>query len=109
MDKNLIKFLGICVPIRFLLVIFSYFMRNKQINSINYIGTVIAILIALGFIYNENKTKGYFGSNKYWSGILHALLFIIFGILFSTLPKYAWNILLLDLIIGIYTVLYHYK
>lgn len=109
--RNLIIFFLVCFVIRVLLVVGAYKIRTKPVDWINYLITTISLIISFGFILNDIRGKeyGFFGSRRYWSGTFHGVMWIIFGILFSTVPRWAWVILLLDIVFGVCFVINFYK
>ena len=107
--NNFNKFLSFCIPTRILLVALAFIVGNKY-KSYSKILALLSILAALFFVINEYRgKKGAFGSERYWSGKIHALLYTLFAITLLVSPKYAWILLVVDLIYGINTVLKHYK
>lgn len=109
--RNLILFFLVCFVVRVLLVVGAYKLRTKPIDWINYLITSISLVVSFGFIYNDIRGKkcGFFGNPRYWSGVSHGIMWIIFAILFSTVPRWAWIILLLDIIVGVGFVINFYK
>lgn len=98
-------FYSVCVPTRLLMAFAGYKFRDHKILL-----SIISMLIAVGFIYNDiiNK-KGFFGSDRYWSGIKHALFYLLFATMLFIVPDYAWIVLVLDVLFGTFVYASHYS
>lgn len=102
--NNLHLFLLSCLPVRLLLVYFAYLnIYNKTVSP-------IFTLIGLGLVCANyyGKSKGFFGSERYWPGHIHGLLYILFSLMLLFYPKHAWKILLFDIILGTVVVFKFY-
>lgn len=108
--KRFIGFLLLCIPIRILLV---YITKKINIEYLPYLG-FIAIIVAIGFIYNFilKKEKGStFNQNAWWHNLrpIHSLFYFIFAYLAFNKNNYAYMPLLIDVIIGFLSfIINHY-
>ena len=106
-NKRIILFLCCCIPLRLSLV----YLAKKEVY-INVMG-VVALLISIGFMYqfivHPHKT-GAFGGDSWWNGTrpVHALLYLIFAIMTFINPKYAYVVLLVDILLGTGFFINHY-
>lgn len=97
-------FYGVCIPTRLLIAFGGYKFRDYKLLL-----SIISIIIAIGFIYNDiTKKKGFFGSDRYWSGITHAIFYLLFAGMLFIYPDYAWMFLVLDVLFGVSVYVHHY-
>ena len=108
--KRFISFLLLCIPIRILLVCIT---KKINIEYLPFLG-LIAIIIAIGFMYNFifKKEKGStFNQKAWWNNLrpIHSLLYFIFAYLAFNKNNYAYIPLLFDVIIGFVSfIINHY-
>ena len=102
-------FLFICMVIRFI-IIMSAVYAEKYKGKFKYILVLVTLFIGLGFLYSTfyGKDVGAFGSPVYWNRKVHSFFYITFAIALMFDIKYAFLILVLDQIFGLYTFYNHY-
>tara|TARA_B110000305_G_C18857848_1_gene367419 strand:- start:20 stop:397 length:378 start_codon:yes stop_codon:yes gene_type:complete len=110
-QKRFALFLGACIPLRFLIV---YLVKNIHINYLHYLG-YIALIPAFGFLYLYFTGKRQTGPETqgapiWWSKfrIIHGLLYLLFAIYAINKIAFAYQFLLLDVIIGLILFLWHH-
>ena len=104
MEKKhrIIIFFCFCITLRLFLVYLAHRLSNTQYIKIM---AIFAILVSIGltyqFIFNPHKLGG-FGGDSWWNNYrpIHAIIYLTFAIMVFTLPKYAYMILLADIILG---------
>lgn len=106
--RQLIGYL-VCLPTRTGLAYLAY----KYGKTHRMIVSGVALLIAIGFMISQyNRTNnpgvGAFGSERYWNNYIHAFLYFIFACLCFFGYENAAAILLLDVLVGAYTITNHY-
>lgn len=94
---------GLCIAIRFSIAFAVYKMYNT--NYSKYL-SIILLIMGLGFIYQymaKVRKVGAFGQKIWWHNYrpIHAILYILGGVLLYMKNKYAFIPILLDTIIGI--------
>jgi hypothetical protein len=94
-------FLLVCIPIRLLLAFIVYYYPRH----IQYFG-LIGLVIALGFAYFSvvPRETGAFGQPAWWAPYrpIHSFLFFLFFILAVNKNKYAWLVLFIDAMLGLF-------
>ena len=111
-QKRFLLFLGLCIPLRLLLVYISKIVNLKYLRILG----IITLLPAIGFLYlyfSGNRKTGLevFGGKIWWTNlrIYHGLLYLIFSIFAIFGIKKAWILLLIDTLFGLISFLiYHY-
>ena len=95
-----------CLAARIGIILLLYFFPSPEM-------AVLPFIIAFGFLYQHIKKvkKGFFGRSVYWSRLLHTATYMIAGILLliKDTRKYAFWLLVADIIIGFFIFWYHYK
>lgn len=112
-QKRMILFLGGCIVTRLLFVYLAY---KLPLFALKIMG-VIALLISVGFFvifwFNLRKTGAETMGDKIWWNSLrpvHSLLYLIFAILaIMGIQKYAWIVLLIDVMIGLLFFILHHS
>ena len=111
MQKRFLLFLGGCIPSRLLLVLLA---KKIPLNYLPYLG-YFALLPAFGFLYlffSGKRTSGLEtqGAPIWWSRFraLHGLLYLFFAISAINRNKNAYQILLLDVCLGLVLFLSHH-
>ncbi len=106
-EKRLVLFLVGCIGTRLMLV----YLAKSMTRFLPYMG-IIAILIALGFMYfylTGTRPTGpeVDGERIWWNHLrpVHATMYTIFGILALQKNKYAYLVLLMDVGIGLIATL----
>jgi hypothetical protein len=110
--KRFALFLVGCIGIRTALV---YIAKNNSNENILKIMGIIALLIAISFLYlffSNSRTSGLevFGDKIWWNNLrpVHAILYIAFAYSAFTCNKSAWVFLALDVIIGLISfIIFH--
>lgn len=99
--KRILLFIFGCIFLRSYLVYLA-----MDINNLSYM-ILPSIIIGIGFLYiyftgSRQTGPEVFGEKIWWNDLrpLHGLLWISFAILAIIQNKYAWIILLADVIIG---------
>ena len=107
--NNFKKFLTYCVPARILLIILSFILGNYY-KDYKILGSVLAVLISAGFIFQDlqKKNVGAFGTEVYWNRVVHSILYFLFAICMYIFPEYAYILLIVDLLYGIFAVYNYY-
>ncbi len=111
--KRFLLFLGLCIPIRLLLV---YITKNVNKYYLKIIG-FLALLPAIGFLvlyFSDKRKTGLevFGGKIWWQNIriFHGLFYLVFSILAILGIKKAWILLFIDVLFGLTSFLiYHYN
>jgi len=112
-QKRIFLFLFGCILTRTLFVLIA---KNIPIEYLPYL-SIPAFCIGIGFLYiyfsGSRKTgPEVFGEKIWWNNLrpVFGLLYITFAILALKQYKYAWVLLLLDVILGLTSFLvYHYR
>ena len=112
-QKRVLLFLFGCIITR---TLFMLIAKNIPIQYLPYL-SIPTFAIGIGFIYiyfsGSRKTgPEVFGEKIWWNNLrpVFGLLYIIFAILAFYKYKYAWVLLLLDVILGLTSFLiYHYR
>jgi hypothetical protein len=113
-QKRMLLFLVGCIGVRLLLV----FIAKYSSETIQHLLGIVALCISIGFMYfyiSGARTTGpeTFGDKIWWNDLrpVHAVLYLLFTIMvFTSMRKYAWIVLLIDVMIGLTAFIYfHYK
>jgi hypothetical protein len=100
--NSVVFFPLICIPVRLFAVIVSFYLSNNY--KFKLLASLAAVAAAIGFLRNDYINKsGFFGSPRYWSGTMHAIMYSLFAIMLFYCPDYAWIMLLVDVILGVIT------
>jgi hypothetical protein len=107
---KILLFSFVCVVIRIFLAISAYFI-SMEFDNFKIPLAALLISMGVGLIYNHlyGNPKGVAGSDRYWNGIVHGILYILASICLFYSPELTLGILLLDVIYGIVTVAVHYS
>lgn len=110
---RIILFVCCCIPLRLLLAYLSKVAGEADGPYIKIMG-VVAIAISVGFMYQfiVHPTKnGAFGGDSWWNNFrpVHAFIYFTFAIMAFAKPKYAYLVLLFDIILGTGLFINHYK
>ena len=110
LQKRFLLFLIGCIGVRVLFVIYA---RNNP-DYLPIMG-LLALIPALGFMYiymNDLRKTGteVFGDKIWWNNLrpVHGLLYGLFAITALNNQSYAWIFLLIDVLIGLSSWLYHH-
>ena len=105
-NEKLTLFVAVCVPVR--LFIASMPASNWAKKNI-WIVSLFLMAIGVSIFKYQISKETFFGSEKYWSGLIHFMAFILASILIFISPKYASYVLYADVIYGIFTVIKKYN
>lgn len=110
-----LSFIFICIPIRILLIVGTFYLEHSDVNKTPYI--IIAFTMAIGFltsdinseiIHKGTDVRGFAGGIKYWNSLAHACFYSLVAIFLLLGNNNAFIILITDLIFGVVTVFEHY-
>ena len=105
-NSRIVIFNTFCIASRISLILILFFFPYSEL-------AVLTGLIGLGFIYSHylRKNDSGFGGRVYWPRLLHGFLYIIATVLLivEKTREYAFYVLILDLAIGYFIFLEHYK
>lgn len=110
---RIILFVCCCIPLRLLLAYISKVTGEVDGPYIKIMGAA-ALAISIGFTYQfivHPTNKGAFGGDSWWNIFrpVHALIYLAFAIMAFAKPKYAYVVLLFDIILGTCLFINHYK
>ncbi len=110
--KRMLLFLIGCIGTRASFVLLAKFLDKKYLPYMGYLALIIAIGFTIIFITGIRDTgPEVFGDKIWWNNLrpVHALLYFIFAYLAITQNDYAWIPLLIDLLLGLGSVLIFHK
>jgi hypothetical protein len=109
--RRISLFLFGCIGTRSLLVVLAKEGSKTVLKNMGY----IAVLIGLGFVtiyLTGSRKRGaeVFGEKIWWNDLrpLHGSLYLLFGYNAIKGNKNSWKILLLDVVIGLISYVYHH-
>jgi hypothetical protein len=112
LQKRIMLFLVGCMGARLFLVYLAYKLPIFWLKIMGIFGILISIGFFSIFWFGLRKNNGIMGDNKIWWNSLrpfHALTYLIFGILaLMSIQKYAWIVLLIDVLVGLLAFTIHY-
>ena len=111
LQKRFLLFIFGCILVRILLVILAKYINIKYLPILGYISLLVSIVFL--FIYFMNLRKSgleVFGDKIWWNNLrpIHGILYGLFGYNAIYKNKDSWIYLLLDVIIGLVSFLYHH-
>lgn len=110
--KRLLLFLLGCIPVRLFFVFLAY-KFPKILPILGYLALIPATGFLLIFLTGSRKTgPEVFGGKIWWNWLrpIHSLLYFTFAYLaINKVHKYAWRVLLLDVLIGLVSFLVNFK
>lgn len=100
-------FLGLCIPIRLGLASGAKMLPPRFLP----IPGIIGLALAVGFATRSMGGASAFGGTVWWNRPVHAALFALFGAFALAQNERAWEILVLDVIFGLFSFLAneHYR
>ena len=111
-QKRFLLFLGLCIPLRFLLAYISKIIDKKYLP---YLG-IAALFPAIGFIiiylFDYRKTGiEVFGNKIWWNDLrpVHASLYIMFALLALKKNDYSWFPLAIDVLLGLISFIFYHN
>ncbi len=112
---RIILFLFGCILSRLILVILAKYLNKEYVKIMGY----LAIPLGLSFMYlyfignrKADSQLEWLGDKKiWWNNIrpIHGALYLLFAWAAITENKYAWVFLLIDVIVGLVSWLFHHK
>lgn len=109
-QKRFLLFIFGCIVVRALLVVAA----KEGDKTVRKVMGVAAILISIGFMYffitrSRMNPRETFGERIWWNGLrpVHAVLYLVFGIRALQDDDQAWVVLLVDVIIGFLSYVFH--
>jgi hypothetical protein len=111
-EQKIALFLLACLPTRLLIANAAFYAGNEvEPWSPPWIGFLLfTIAVGLGFVAQSlaGRDSGFFGSTVYWSRPVHAALYLLFSMLFALRFRFAFALLLLDMMFGTAVFIRHY-
>ena len=102
--KRYALFLGLCIGTRIMLAVLAKVLPPEWLRIMGYI-TIIPGLGFLSIYLSGARKRGgeVFGDKIWWNSLrpLHGLLYLVFSYLAITGDKSAWQVLALDVFIGL--------
>lgn len=115
--SRLLRFGLLCVPARLAFVVASYYAvkyagTHRRVlvffaSSVVAIGVGLILMAALRSLGVRDK-KGFAGGDVYWNSYVHGAIWVTAGCALFFERKWAWALLLVDLVYGVATTLSHY-
>nr|BDC17028.1 hypothetical protein [Sicyoidochytrium minutum DNA virus] len=115
---RIILFLLVCIPVRIGLAVaagyWAYLDKegDPNANTWRWVLTALGFAIGIGFLYNYLRKNhhgvGFFGGPRYWHSEIHGALYLAFAILVLLRIRIAFVVLIIDIFIGVLSVLFHY-
>lgn len=101
-------FLLVCIPLRLGLAWFAWYSSSPIFSLL--IGLAGIGMIVRAALRDSGKVpmKGFAGGEVYWNSYVHGFLYILFALLHYRHFKYAWIVLVLDVVVGLGTAINHY-
>lgn len=98
---NLTLLFAVCIAVRLLLAYFISKLNGKNLK----LSSIIGFAIATGFILMIliNRKKGAFNQKVWWGKyrIIHAMLYLTFGLLALNMNENSYVPLLIDALLGL--------
>lgn len=105
-NTRITLFNSYCLAARIGIILLLYFFPYPEMS-------ILPFIIAFGFLYKKIKrdNRGVFGGVVFWPRLLHSMNYLIAAILllFEDTRKYAFWVLVGDIIIGFFIFWYHYR
>ena len=105
-NTKITLFNSYCLAVRIGFILLLYFFPYPEMS-------ILPFVIAFGFLYQHIKKdkSGGFGSPVYWPRLLHAATYMTAAILLlvEDTRKYAFWLLVADIIIGFFIFWHHYR
>lgn len=102
--KLVLLYLLVCIPVRIGIAIGAKYIPVNYLPLASIVAFITSFLWLWKFFNNkQGKSKGAFGQIVWWNNMrmVHALIWIAFGILALFKNKYAYLLLLLDVFVGL--------
>lgn len=106
-SRKLMFFIG-CIPLRFFLVWLASYTASPWFSLVIGIMGVGMIIRAILRDTGKVPMKGFGGGDVYWNSYVHGVLYLLFAALHYRHVRYAWTVLLFDVLIGLGTAINHY-
>jgi len=113
-------YLGVCIPVRLLLVYLLYTVRSKKVEKKSmvtkegmlFIVSMIGFGLITAYTYRsftcDKEHFGASGGKVYWNSNIHGMIYLLTAIFLLWKPDYAWIVLLMDMIPAIYFFMMRY-
>ncbi len=112
LQKRFLLFLIGCMGVRLLLVYIAYKLPLFWLKIMGIFGIILSIGFFTIFWFGLRKYgQETMGDKIWWNSLrpFHGLTYLIFGILaLMSIQKYAWMILLFDLLVGLTAFIIHH-
>jgi hypothetical protein len=112
LQKRFLLFLIGCMGVRLLLVYMAYKLPLFWLKIMGIFGIILSIGFFTIFWFGLRKYgQETMGDKIWWNSLrpFHGLTYLIFGILaLMSIQKYAWMILLFDLLVGLTAFIIHH-
>jgi hypothetical protein len=109
LEKRFILFIGICIPVRFLVM---YYSKTTNYNNLQYLG-ILYMIISLSMMYiyaTDSRKTGLetFGKKIWWNDLRPIFALIYFAFAYNAIQgkEDAYKYLVYDLILGFFAFLY---
>lgn len=113
--KRFLMFLIGCIGSRSLLAYLAKTINLDYLPNLGYLGLAIGISFVYIFIFGSetaDKQLEWAGDKKVWWNdlrIVHGINYILFAILAIQKKNYAWIVIAVDTLIGLFAWLLHHK
>ncbi len=110
-QKRFLLFLIGCIGTRLFLVYLAKTVTTKYLNLLGYLALIPAIGFTYIYLTDSRKTGAeVFGDKIWWNNLrpIHAMLYGIFALSAITEIKFSWIFLLMDVIFGLISFLWHH-
>ena len=111
LHKSFLMFLGLCIPIRFLIMYFSKITSTEKLQSIGYIYFLISIGMMYIYLTDSRKTGlESFGKKIWWNDLrpIFSIIYFLFAANAIQGNQDAYKYLAFDLILGFVSFILHY-
>ena len=111
MDKYKILFLLVCIPARIGLVFLAKYIPIKYLQYLGYTALIPALGFLIIYAFNLRKTGLETGGKEIWWNdlrVIHGLLYLCFALYAIKSKRYAWIVLLIDVILGLCAFTFNY-
>jgi hypothetical protein len=110
-QKRFLLFLIGCIGSRLAIMLLAKNINKQILKYMGYLALVPAMGFAMIYIFGLRKTGGeVFGEKIWWNDLrpIHSILYFIFAYMAINGMTNAWKILLIDVIIGLISFLWHH-
>lgn len=109
-QKRILMFLGICIPLRFALTYLAKVINVKYLPLLGSFYLAMGIVMLYLFFTQSRLYRDWMDGEIWWKNLrpIHAILYIVFGLLAFNKNKKAWVILLADTLFGLLVFFLHH-